>query len=46
MKSAPRVPILNKKEIGMKFKEHIIVRGKTMDRHKVLFGGRNVQDIF
>jgi hypothetical protein len=35
-KSFPRFPILNKKEIRMKFKKDIIIRGDTMNGSKVL----------
>jgi hypothetical protein len=35
-KSFPRFPILNKKEIRMKFKKYIIIRGYTMNGSKIL----------
>jgi hypothetical protein len=37
-KGFPRFPILDKKEIRVKFKEYIIVRGKVMNESNVLRG--------
>jgi hypothetical protein len=44
-KSYPRLPILNKEDIRVKFKKHIIVRCNAMNGGKTLGGLWNVENI-
>jgi hypothetical protein len=44
-KKPPRCPILNKKESRVKFKEHIIINSKVMNRNKTLCGLRNIENM-
>jgi hypothetical protein len=45
-KRSPRDVILYKKEEGVKFKKHIVICGKTMNRDKILSGLRHMKNIF